>query len=54
MDKQRLLEILKEIVYRNDSRDAEEHHLDADAALLDYIDDHDVTKAFDDIEKWYA
>jgi hypothetical protein len=34
--------------------DAEENHKEADAALLEYIDDVEITKAFEKIEKWYA
>lgn len=32
----------------------EQAHLDADAAVLQYIDDTEVNQAFDDIEKWYS
>lgn len=44
-----------------DHRDAEGNHLDteeahlyADRALLDHIDDPEVTAAFDESFKWYA
>lgn len=34
--------------------DPERGHIDADQALLDYIDDPEVTEAFEAIGKWYA
>lgn len=37
---------------RND--DTESGHIRADAALLDFIGDAEITAAFDAIEKWYA
>lgn len=44
MDKQRLLEVLREIADRDDA-DAERWHIDADKALLEYIDDEEVSEA---------
>jgi hypothetical protein len=32
----------------------EELHIDADQALLDFIDDDEITVAFHMIRKWYA
>ena len=53
MNKQDLLEILRYI--REELKEDEERsHLAADEALLDYINDDDVTKAFNMIKKWYA
>ena len=34
--------------------DEEVMHVKADEALLEYINDPEVTKAFDSIDKWYA
>lgn len=34
--------------------DMEYAHTEADAALLNYIGDTEVTEAFDAIDKWYA
>lgn len=34
--------------------DREADHLEADRLLLEYIDDPEVTKAFENIPKWYG
>jgi hypothetical protein len=34
--------------------DVENNHDRADQLLLKYIDDPEITKAFDSIEKWYS
>lgn len=34
--------------------DPEKAHSQADDALIAYIDDPDVTRAFNNIDKWYA
>ena len=49
LTKAELLEIL-----RNPSSDWERRHVDADNALLDYIDDDEIREAFESIDKWYA
>lgn len=36
------------------SGDEEIDHSNADRILLEYINDEEVTKAFHDIDKWYA
>lgn len=36
------------------SEDQEKDHIAADNLLLDYINDPDVRKAFEAIDKWYA
>lgn len=51
MTKEELIAKLKEIALNSDTEVA---HVDADAALLEFINDKDVTKAFDAIDKWYA
>lgn len=52
MTKEELIEALKEIAANND--DEEVDHARADALLLEYIGDNEVTEAFDSINKWYA
>lgn len=34
--------------------DFQDDHRDADELLLEYIDNEEVTNAFDEIDKWYA
>lgn len=34
--------------------DIEELHMEADSLLLEYINNNDVTTAFNNIRKWYA
>jgi hypothetical protein len=48
--RERLLRLLREC----QSLDPESGHIDADEALLDYIDDYEITEAFERIRKWYA
>lgn len=51
---------IKELIARlqaieeNLGNDEEVAHLEADSALLEYINDSDVTNAYDQIGKWYA
>lgn len=49
--KEQLLAQLKEFAR---SADTEGAHSDADSALLRFINDPEVSKAYDAIEKWYA
>jgi hypothetical protein len=51
-----LLAALQEILRQHDDREisTEQAHRDADAALLAYINDLEVTRAFEAIERWYA
>ena len=39
---------------RESGKDEEDNHIDADNALLEFIDDKRVNKAFKDIKKWYS
>ncbi len=50
MDREELLAGLKLC----NTGDEETDHLDADELLLNYIDEIDVSDAFDAINKWYA
>lgn len=54
--KEKLIEALKDILKRQGKgwSDKENDHSIADSALLNYIDDPDVTELFDNIDKWYA
>lgn len=35
-------------------KNEEDIHMEADALLLEFIDDAEVTKSFDSLPKWYA
>lgn len=50
MDKEELLLGLKECR----EQDTESGHLNADALLIRYIDDEDIEKAYNSVNKWYA
>lgn len=51
MSKQELLEKLEEL--RGDD-DFERVHIAADKFLIDFINDDEVSEAFDSVGKWYA
>ena len=53
MNKTELIDKLKSIDDRG-GRDEEVDHMEADQLLLDYINDEEITMAFDSIKKWYA
>ena len=53
MTKKQLLEKLKDID-NSGNHDPEAAHYEADCALLGYIGDKEVAKAYDKIKKWYA
>ena len=53
MTKQELVSILTKL-YNDGDYDQEEAHIDADNALIDYIDDVEIQKAYSRIGKWYA
>jgi hypothetical protein len=46
--------IIKELLDMAQSYDPESAHGQADDLLLEWIDDPDVTAAYNAIEKWYA
>jgi hypothetical protein len=50
IDRDKLLFKLRECI----EWDEETAHYHADGALLDFIDDEEVTRAFNNIKKWYA
>lgn len=57
MERSELVRKLEEIQARQQSDHsyyAAPAHEDADQALLDFIDDPEVTNAFYNIDKWYA
>ncbi len=49
MTKDELLAILQ-----TNSHDTEKDHVNCDKALLEYIGDDEITKAFKEVFKWYA
>lgn len=52
MSKADLLVVLRERA--TGLKDAEADHVKADEALLAYIDDPEISEAFEAIDKWYA
>lgn len=55
MTKQELIEALKEIKEsQNKFIDQECDHIKADELLLQYINDENITRIFESIDKWYA
>lgn len=51
MNKQELIEKLKEL---HSSVDYEIAHIEADNLLIEYINDEDIMKAFEQVPRWYA
>lgn len=51
MTKEELLAKLKELKSNSDCEDA---HIEADDALLDYINDQEISESYGAIGKWYA
>ncbi len=51
---QKLARQVKGWEWNKEGESPESAHVSADRALLDYIEDEEVTKAFDSIDKWYA
>lgn len=51
MTKEELIVKLKEC---SENGDLEQAHIDADDALLEYINDPEITQAFNSCEKWYS
>jgi hypothetical protein len=47
-------ELLRTLLKCNENKDIEQGHEHADQALLAYINDPDITSAFNSINKWYA
>lgn len=50
MNKAELIAKLREL----SGYDKETDHMMADSWLLEYIGDKEITRAFDDVRKWYA
>ena len=46
--------LLKRLRVCEEDLDEEVAHIRADELLVEYIDDEEITKAFDAIGKWYA
>lgn len=51
INKKELLDYLKIL---SDSNDTESAHASADAALIEFINDKEIKKAYGHIKKWYA
>ncbi|MCK9556366.1 hypothetical protein M0R36_11250 [bacterium] len=51
MTKDELIKRLNEI---KDEGGGEGGHMEADDLLLEYINDPDISKAFNEIERWYS
>ena len=49
-----LLAALKELSQEGYNSDVEAVHAEADELLLNYINDSEIEKAFDEVPKWYA
>lgn len=49
-----LEELIKKLQAECHTDDYEKNHIKADDLLLEFINDERVTKAFNDIEMWYA
>lgn len=46
--------LLKQLRALKNTGDTERDHVQADNLLIEYIDDPLITKAYDDLDKWYA
>ena len=53
MTKEKLIGRLEQIKAKYGG-DQEAAHMYADEALLEYIDDNDISEAYEAIDKWYA
>lgn len=51
MTEKELIDKLNEL---NDKYDTETAHAEADRLLLNYINNDNITKAFDKVNKWYS
>lgn len=56
MTKQELIDNLKALHTKDDDKyvDNEDTHIRADELLLEFINDKEVSEAFNNIDKWYA
>lgn len=55
MEKRELVQKLNILKISTDNNgDEEENHQEADKLLLKFINEEEITKAFNDIRKWYA
>lgn len=48
------VQLLKKLEKCAKSYDTEAAHCDADALLVEYIDDEEIAEAYNKIDKWYA
>lgn len=54
MNKEQLLKLLGDLYDGRDTGNPESDHPKADMALLEYINDPEITEAFKKVERWYA
>lgn len=47
-------ELLIKLAEREKDDDAREAHIEADQAILDYLNDPEISEAYNKIGKWYA
>ena len=47
-------ELLTKLIACQDDDDREKAHVEADEALLEYIDDEKITEAWRNLPKWFA
>jgi hypothetical protein len=53
MDKETLIKKLNKLACE-EGAEAEDNHAEADKLLIKYIDDKEITTAYNEIFKWYA
>lgn len=51
--KEELMDKLKSLAAMND-KDVEMNHVHADEALIEFIDDPEIAKAYNKIKRWFA
>jgi len=54
MNKQELIKQLGEQYGADVIKDTETSHINADGLLLEFIDDEEISAAFNKVPKWYA
>lgn len=54
LDEKKKERCLKRLAECAENPDTEGAHCEADDALLDFINDSEITKAFEAFDKWYA
>lgn len=47
-------ELIKRLLSCAENTDEEHAHVEADAALIEYINDSEIAEAYEKVGKWYA